>query len=220
MLKLVTFDLDGTIIDDEWAHEQAKTEIAKDLGATGDLALSHFTGRSNRLFWENVYEAFKLPGEPDIENLVARQFRRVFELLQEAKQPESNGLTETLRYLKANGYTTAICSGSDLSFVDDILGFLNLCDYFDFKVTKDYVKNVKPAPDIYLAAQKLSGIGAEFAVGIEDSYSGCLSLRSAGMLSIGYTNQKKNTSQDLSIADYSIDEMTGMIPVLEQLKEK
>ena len=65
MLKLVTFDLDGTIIDDEWAHEQAKIEIAKGLGATGDLSLSHFTGRSNRLFWENVYEAFQLPGKPE-----------------------------------------------------------------------------------------------------------------------------------------------------------
>lgn len=217
MLKLVTFDLDGTIIDDEWAHEQAKTEIARELGATGDLSLSHFTGRSNRLFWENVYETFNLPGEPDIEALVARQFRRVFELVRDAGQPESKGLSETLHYLKANGYTTAICSGSDLSFVDSVLDYLNLQSLFDIKVTKDYVKNVKPAPDIYLAAQKLSGIDAELSVGIEDSYSGCLSLKSAGMLSIGYTNQEKNTSQNLSIADYCIAEMTEMIPILEQM---
>ena len=217
MLKLVTFDLDGTIIDDEWAHEQAKIEIAKGLGATGDLSLSHFTGRSNRLFWENVYEAFQLPGKPDTEDLVARQFSRVFELVRDAGQPESKGLSETLRYLKSNGYTTALCSGSDLSFVDNILDYLNLQRLFDFKVTKNYVKNVKPAPDIYLAAQQISGIGPEFSAGIEDSYSGCLALRSAGMLSIGYTNQGKNTSQDLSIADHCIDEMTGMIPILEQM---
>ena len=79
-IQMVTFDLDGTIIDDEWAHEQAKTEIAKSLlGFTEDLELSKFTGHSNRLFWQDVCRKAGVNG--DIEDLTNRQFQRVMELV-------------------------------------------------------------------------------------------------------------------------------------------
>lgn len=216
MLKLVTFDLDGTIIDDEWAHARAKTEIARSFGAVGDLDLEYYVGRSNRLFWAHVVEKFGLP-EQDIENLVSQQFALVAKYVQEAKQPEAPGLTELLNYLKQNGYTTAVTSGSDVSFVDAILEYLGVLDLFDVKVTKNDVHAVKPDPDIYLVAQRFAGIEGCHALGIEDSTSGCLALNRAGMLSVGFTDNGKNP-QDLSQADYIVDTMLDLIPIIERIQ--
>lgn len=212
MIKFITFDLDGTIIDDEWAHEQAKTEIARSLGASGDLNLSYFTGRSNRLFWQTVCDMCNKT-DANIEELTLMQFRRVLEILKENKQPESCGLTETMRYLKKNGYVIAVASGSDEFFVDGIIDLLKIRTYIDVKITKDFVHFVKPDPDIYLAAMREGGFTCEESLGIEDSKSGILALKSAGMKSVGY-NDGKNV-QDLSGADYNISAMTDIISLLE-----
>lgn len=213
MRKLVTFDLDGTIIDDEWAHARAKTEISMELGADGELDLDYFVGRSNRLFWSHILEKFSLPA-CDIEQLVSKQFSLVARYVKEEKQPGAPGLAELLTYLKSNGYTTAVTSGSDEGFVDDILGYLGVLELFDIKVTRDDVHAVKPDPDIYLTAQRFAGIPAENAIGIEDSYSGCMALRRAGMVSVGFTDGGKN-SQDLSGADHIIGNMIELIPILK-----
>lgn len=214
IIQMVTFDLDGTIIDDEWAHEQAKVEIARSLGVTDDLELSKFTGRSNRLFWETVCQNAGIRG--DIEELTRRQFQRVMELVLQTCQPPSTGLLETLSWLKGHGYTVALTSGSDVFFVDDIINYLKIRDYVDVKVTKDHVRAVKPDPDVYLTAQRMAGFDAKACIGVEDSIAGCQALHGAGMISVGYTNQGKNP-QNLSLADYRIDIMTDIIQILEKL---
>lgn len=211
---MITFDLDGTIIDDEWAHAQAKTEIAASLGVYEDLQLDYYTGRSNRLFWESVCRRSREPA--DIEQLVDRQFRRVLELLRQTGQPEAPGLTQTLQLLKKDGITVAVTSGSNNFFVDDLLEYLKITQFVDAKVTKDHVHAVKPDPDIYLAAQRITGVEACCSLGVEDSQPGCQALHSAGMLSVGFTNGGKNP-QSLEGADFRIAEMTELFPLLRQI---
>lgn len=216
MIELVTFDLDGTIIDDEWAHEKAKTKIARELGAEGDLNLNFFVGRSNRLFWKNVLDTYHIEGQ-NIENLVERQFRGVAEYIEEVNQPESPGLTEALKYLKHKGCKVAITSGSDEYFVLSVLKHLHVEQYFDYKITKNHVTSVKPNPDIYLAALKMANVPGNLAIGVEDSTSGCMALKAAGMgCTVGFTNRGSNP-QDLSIADCTIPDLTGLISIYEKL---
>ena len=211
-VQLVTFDMDGTLIDDEWAHEQAKAEIARSIGADGDLDLSAYTGRSNRKFWQHVLDKFGLCG--DVDDLTERQFRRVLELCIEKQQPASYGLTEAVKNLKAKGIKVAITSGSDEHFVDEILDLLNLAPYFDVKVSKEHVKEVKPSPDIYLKALEFAGVRAEHAIGVEDSNSGCSALHAAGMRCIGYTNRGANP-QSLTEADTKIETMFELIEMVD-----
>ena len=216
MIELVTFDLDGTIIDDEWAHEKVKIRVARDLGADGDLSLSYFVGRSNRLFWKNVLDKYQIQGQ-DIENLVEQQFRGVAEYIKERNQPESPGLTEALKYLKSKGCKIAVASGSDEYFVNAVLEHLHVEQYFDYKITKNHVTHVKPDPDIYLTALRMADVSGSNAIGVEDSTSGCMALKAAGMgCTVGFTNEGKNP-QDLSIADCVIPDLTGLIPIYEGL---
>lgn len=211
-IQLVTFDMDGTLIDDEWAHEIAKIEIAHSIGARGDLDLSQYIGRSNRKYWRHILDKFHLEG--DVDELTGWQFRRVLELCVERKQGESWGMTEALKYFRSKGIKVAITSGSDGYFVDQILDLLGLTDYFDIKVSKELVGEVKPAPDVYLKAQELSGVQAPRAVGVEDSNSGCSALHAAGMRCIGYTNRGKNR-QSLEKADIKISTMLELIDLID-----
>lgn len=211
-VRLVTFDMDGTLIDDEWAHEQAKTEIAHAIGADGDLELSAYTGKSNRKFWQHILDKFGLTG--DVDALTERQFCRVLELCIEKKQQASYGLMETVKHLKSKGIKVAITSGSDEHFVDEILDLLKLAPYFDVKVSKEHVKEVKPSPDIYLKALEAAGVSAEHAIGVEDSNSGCAALHAAGMKCIGYTNKGTNP-QTLAEADVKIETMLELIEMVD-----
>lgn len=211
-VQLITFDMDGTLIDNEWAHEQAKVEIARSIGADGDLDLSAYTGRSNRKFWQHILDKFDLTG--DVDDLTARQFQRVLELCAERKQAASYGLKEAVRHLKSKGIKIAITSGSDEHFVNKMLALLDLTPYFDVKVSKDQVNEVKPSPDIYLKALEFAGVSPEHAVGVEDSNSGCSALHAAGMRCIGYTNRGANP-QTLAEADTTIETMLELIEMVE-----
>ena len=96
--KLVIFDMDGTIIDNEWAHHVAKTSIVAELGDNCTIDYLYFIGRDNRLFWAEVLKNMGIEG--DIEYLVAQQYKRVAEEVAKAKQPEAPGLTTLLKYVK------------------------------------------------------------------------------------------------------------------------
>lgn len=210
-LQLVTFDMDGTLIDDEWAHEQAKSEIAHAIGADGDLDLAAYTGRSNRMFWQHILDKFGLTGDVDV--LTEKQFHRVLELCIEKKQQPSYGLMEAVKHLKSKKIKVAVTSGSDEHFVNEILDLLKLTPYFDVKISKEQVKEVKPSPDIYLKALEAAGVSAEYAIGIEDSNSGCAALHAAGMRCIGYTNKGTNP-QTLADADVKIETMLELIEMV------
>ncbi len=214
-IRYAVFDLDGTIIDSEWAHEEAKRTIIRELGGGEDIIdLSYFTGRSNRLFWRTVLE--KLGRTGDVEPLVQRQFDYVLAALKRARQPETPGLTPLLRYCRDTQRKTAVCSGSDERFVVAILDYLGVGDLYDVVISAKDAVNLKPAPDVYLAALTKGGIGGGSALGFEDSYSGCLAVHAAGMRCVGYTAGGRNP-QDLSRADFLIPDLAGGIGIMERL---
>ena len=210
-VRLVIFDLDGVIIDSEWAHEKAKTAICVETGMPVPSDLAAYTGRSNRVFWADVLQSGSRQG--DVDELVRRQFALVMAYLDEEGQGESPGLTHLLQCLHANNVKTAVSSGSEAYFIRDILRHLQVEYYFDFVVSGNDLKRLKPYPDIYLLALEKSGIPAASAIAVEDSASGCQAAQSAGMRCVGYTALGKNP-QNLGKADARIgrlEELEGLL---------
>jgi HAD superfamily hydrolase (TIGR01509 family) len=215
-IQLVVFDLDGVIIDSEWAHEAAKMRIRSEMGISSPIDLAAFTGTSNRVFWQTVLAEAGLEG--DVDDLVRRQFAYVLEELKKADQPEMPGLSDLLQFLERNGIKVAVSSGSEEYFIRSILEHLRITAYFDVIVTGNDMVELKPAPDIYLAALRFSGVSADRALTIEDSKAGCQAAQAAGMKCIGYTNGGKNT-QDLSRAEYRVDHIRDTEDIILKLEE-
>jgi len=215
-IQLVTFDLDGTMLDDEWAHAEANRRIGERLGVD-HTQLGRLTGYSVRMRWQELCR--KAGISVDIEELADEHFRITLELLQEAGTAEAPGLTETMSALKRGGYAIAVASSSDESFVRAVVELLQLTKYVDFFLTKNQVEELKPSPEIYLTACNLANVSASQAVGVEDSDPGCLALRRAGMYSIGFTNGGKN-HQTMPDANTQIASMTDLLPLLELLQKR
>ena len=156
-IQLVTFDLDGTMLDDEWAHAEANRRLGIKLGVD-HTRLGRLTGYSVRRRWE---ELCRLAGvEADIEEIAREHFAITLEIVKAERIPEAPGLTPTLQTLRERGYRMAIVSSSDESFVREVADYLKVTPYIDFFVTQNQVKNLKPAPDIYQYALAQAGVPA------------------------------------------------------------
>lgn len=214
--RLVTFDLDGTMLDDEWAHAEANRQIGAKLGIDY-TALGDMTGYSVRTRWQALCRQADVAA--DVEEIARTHFRITLEIIRQARIPESTGLTETFHALRAAGYTLAVVSSSDEDFVRAVTDYLGVADLLDCFVTQNQVAVLKPAPDIYRKVQALTGIPAEAALGVEDSAPGCQALRSAGMYAVGFTDGGRNR-QDLSHADTRIAGMGELLPLIHRLQNQ
>lgn len=213
-IQLVTFDLDGTMLDDEWAHAEANRRLGVKLGID-HTRLGRLTGYSVRMRWA---ELCRLAGiEADIEQIAREHFAITLDIVQTERIPESPGLTPALRALREGGYRTAVVSSSDESFVRAVVDYLGVTPYVDFFVTQNQVKNLKPAPDIYRYALAQAGVPASRAVGVEDSEPGTQALHRAGIFTVGYLNEGKN-QQNLEQTDARIQRMDQLLSLLEKLE--
>ena len=137
----------------------------------------------------------------------------VMEALRREQEPESPGLSQLLELLTGRGVRAAVSSGSEEYFIRQILDHLGISRYFSCIITGNDIVNLKPAPDIYLAALRLSGVPAGNAVAVEDSRAGCQAAQAAGLRCAGYTDQGKNP-QDLSRADCRIAKLPELGEIL------
>ena len=206
--------MDGTTLCNEWAHRETKQAIIRTLGTNCTLNLEDYIGRSNQLFWHDVLANMGLTG--DVDELVRRQFSGVLELIRKSGLRESPGLKDVLQFCKDTGRKVALCTGSDLWFVSDVLHHLGIADFYDVVITSKDAARLKPAPDVYIAALKKAGVAPENAIGVEDSTSGCTAVHGSGMPCIGYLAEGEN-KQDLSAAEYRINRMEEIIGILRTI---
>lgn len=213
-IALVAFDLDGTIVDDGWAHGRANDAAAAEL-AVSLWAPGAMTGYSLRDSWSQMCAQAGVC--VDLEELATAHFQRTYDLLAQEGTPAAPGLAQTMAQLKQAGKTVAVTSSSDEWFVKAVVRLLGLADYVDFYVTRNQVEREKPEPDIYLLAQRMAGVSPENAIGVEDSVPGCQAVQRAGMRCVGFLNQGKNR-QDLHAADFQIQTMPEMLGLLSSLE--
>jgi HAD superfamily hydrolase (TIGR01509 family) len=210
-LKMIVFDLDGVILDSEPLHEHAKIRILKEHGITEKVDLSFSVGQPNKMLWHMMINRFHInKSEEALEKL---QYEYILEEIKDKQIPTSIGLMELLQYLKNNEIKIGLASSSDRFYVDAILKYYNILDYFEYIVAGDEVKRKKPEPDIYLKIMELSQLKANEVNAIEDSYAGSKAATQAGLKCIGYHNPTSG-NQDLSNCYLKINEMSQVVDII------
>lgn len=91
------------------------------------------------------------------------------------------GAGEILDYLAARGAVIGLATSSSRDKAMMLLQRFDLFKYFDVAVFADDIEHLKPAPDIYLRAQTLSGRTKEECLAFEDSASGVAAAYNAGI---------------------------------------
>jgi beta-phosphoglucomutase-like phosphatase (HAD superfamily) len=209
MLRAVIFDMDGVLVDSEPYHHQAETRIFANLGiSVPEEERRTFVGMSGRKMWEMVKE--RHAPRKSVEELMSfdRVQRLSFFSTIGPIQPIP-GVTRLLEDLRAHKMKIGLASSSIMDLIRLITGAAGIGNYFDILVCGEEVQHGKPAPDIFLRAAMLLGVGTRECVVIEDSENGVRAAKAARIACVGFDNPGFRC-QDLSMADLVVDDFARL----------
>ena len=205
MIKAVIFDLDGVLIDSEPLHALADNQLLIDSGIIApDNYFDRFVGLSNWDMWTEIKREYTIA--LSIEELMELQMPMKLKLLREMDFEPVRGVTGLLEDLRKREVPMAIASSSPRQFIENVIQKIGISEYFTVWISGEEVEHSKPEPDIFLKAAELLNAKPHACAVIEDSTSGTVAAKRAGMKCIGYKNPNSG-NQDLSQADYIIEEI-------------
>ncbi|MDL5512462.1 HAD-IA family hydrolase [Arenibacter sp. M-2] len=200
--KAVIFDMDGVIIDTELIWKQAEKEVFSSLGAkvieeyskeTQSMTTSEVTQFWYKKFsWSNI-------GLREVEQMVVS---RVVELI-ESEECLIDRVKIFIERLKSKNYKIGLATNSPFAITPQVLKRLDVAHLFDTVSSAEFEERGKPDPAIYYTTAKKLGVDPKDCLVIEDSYSGMLAAKKAGMTVASFT--KGNKKSHFDIADYRID---------------
>ncbi len=201
-VKAIIFDLDGTIIDNEWVYDRSFCEVLKELQISCE-ELNHVPGIGVKENWEKMVPKLGINKSP--EELAERTEEAYLRRLSEIKVRE--GVRNFLRYLRGRGIKTLLATSTTKELATKVLEATDLAPLFDFQVFGDEVTQKKPAPDLFLKALDSAKLLPREVIVVEDSPAGLAAAKNAGIKVIGLKTDWFTRSQlyqaDLILENFS-----------------
>lgn len=208
----VIFDLDGVLIESEEPWFETRREYAATFGLSWSEADQlAIIGKNSREWSAYMHEVTGIPRsfEQIFDDMVALVVQRFQE-----KSPLMEG-AETVVGELGRIYTLAIASSAPRVLIDWTLQVFRWDQFFRVAVSADECARGKPSPDVYLAAREKLGADGTPTVAIEDSSSGLLAAKSAGLLVIAVPNPRFPPSKEaLEVADCAVRRLGELTPPL------
>jgi HAD superfamily hydrolase (TIGR01509 family) len=196
MLQALIFDVDGTLAETEEVHRAAFNQAFREAGLDwswdrrlyGELLA--VTGGKERIrhFMASRGKPTYTSSLADTDMLIAMLHRRKTalygEMIGRGEVTLRPGIAELIAAARAGGVRLAIATTTSRPNVDALLDATLGADApstFEVIVAGDEVGAKKPAPDVYVAALKLLGLGSEACLALEDSANGVRSACGAGL---------------------------------------
>ncbi|MDO8749390.1 MAG: HAD family hydrolase [Candidatus Omnitrophota bacterium] len=178
-IKLVIFDLDGTLVDAYEAITQSVNFTLKKLGYEEAPAkrIRLAVGWGDR----KLLGAFIEEKDLNPALVIYRGHHRIA-LTKYTKL--LSGAKELLEYLKQRDFKTAIASNRPTEFTHIILRCLDLRKYFDYVLCADKLPEGKPHPEILLRIMKKLKIKPEQVMYVGDMTIDVETARNAGVIAI------------------------------------
>ena len=209
-IEAVVFDLDGVIVDSEHVWDAAREALARERGGRWhEGAQQDMMGMSSVEWSRYMHDVIGLKDPP--EEISAEVARRL-EATYREELPLIDGATEAVARL-AERWPLAVASSSNRPIIDLVLELSGLDRFFQATVSSEEVPRGKPAPDVYLEAARRLGADPERSAAVEDSRSGILSARAAGMRVVAIPNMRFPPGEDaLAAADVVIPSIGELTP--------
>jgi beta-phosphoglucomutase-like phosphatase (HAD superfamily) len=206
MIKVIIFDLDGTIIDSEALSLQAILDCSQKWGVpiTREEAGS-VVGRKWEEAFDILFSKHQIPVSREVAtHQVILRFQEIVR-----KDVVFVPLVKEAILDFSRHFRLALVSGSHRADVLWALQKLGVDHLFEVIYGAEDYPRSKPAPDGYMKALATMEVMAEEAVVFEDSVPGLMSAHAAGIRSvaIGCTNHFKH---DQSLAQERIHDYTGV----------
>lgn len=184
MIKGVVFDMDGTIAD----SEKLAWNATRDYMAKKGIFLTEEEKKSlSGLIWkESIRRILEKRGyeySQSIKNAIKEKYVRN---LKKEVEPIPH-IYEFLANVKKN-FKVGLATNSRFREVEIIFNKLGFDEYFDIKIARNHVKNVKPHPEIYYKAADSLGLKPDECIAFEDTVVGITAAKGAGLACIAITN--------------------------------
>jgi HAD superfamily hydrolase (TIGR01509 family) len=206
MIKVIIFDLDGTIIDSEALSLQAIMDCSAKWGVpvTREEA-GTVVGRK----WDEAFDI--LFSHHSIPVSREEATRQVVARFQEIIRKDVFFVPEVKKAIEdfAKNFRLALVSGSHRADVLWALEKLGVKEKFEVIYGAEDYPRSKPSPDGYLKALKTMKVDAKEAVVFEDSVPGLASAEAAGIRSVAITSTN-HFHHDQSLAQELIADYTGI----------
>ena len=188
---LVIFDCDGVLVDSEVLSCECLSETLGEAGVDVSIeqALHLFLGRSSSAVAQYCRDRGRSVPEtflPELKLRVLARFRRELKPIP--------GIAPLLSDFKLR---SCVASSSDLDRVALSLALTGLAEHFGNRLyTAQMVKHGKPAPDLFLHAAAQMQAAPVRTLVIEDSVSGVVAAKAAGMTVWGFVGGSHYVSRD------------------------
>ena len=185
-VRAVIFDFDGLIIDSETPLFDIWSEIYAEHGH--ELTLDEWQHALGTQGGFDPYAALstRLARTLDRDRLAA--LVREQHWTRCGEEPLCPGVRDRLEEAHRLGLGVAVASSSPSAWVDPWLDRHDLRRWIPVVCTRDHVRNVKPAPDLFLLAAERLGTAPELCVVFEDSPNGLRAAAAAGMRAVAVPN--------------------------------
>lgn len=211
MTKKITtllFDFDGTLLD---TNELIIRTFEHVLG-------SHYPGKYGRkeilpFLGPTLDETFGLIDPKKADQLVG-EYREWNIAHHDELAKEFDGVSETLRLLKAEGFKIAIVSTKKNHMVRKGIELLDAGDVFDEIIGLDDVLKPKPDPEPILLALKRLDVDRDEALMIGDNYHDIVGGQNAGVRTVGVAwSAKGEDFLQKYNPDYMLQHISDIIPI-------
>lgn len=182
-VRLVVFDLDGTLVDTIDIHSEGWSFAVELLGLA----------RVDRSAFTNL---IGLPGDAIVRAAIGNQGLKHYERIRWIKDRHflkqlASGrvspfpdVLPCLSYLKKRGYAIGLASSSPNYVLLPLLEKLELLNYFNYVVGGDEVVRGKPDPEIFIKVARKAGVENCETVVVGDTVYDTAPAKAAGMRSV------------------------------------
>lgn len=214
MYRGIIFDMDGVLADTESYYTNRRDEYLRLMGYQRQEN-TDFTGSNEKALWETM-----VPNDPELRQELLMGYRAYRKLhpipFRELLDPQAAALFRTL---KERGLKIGIASSSDPKAIAALVQAAGVEALVDSQISGDQCKAHKPDPEIYFRSLKALGLTAGEALAVEDSPTGILSAKRAG-LTVLALRPRHDEPLDQSAADTVISQLMDVVSYIQNEKER
>jgi phosphoglycolate phosphatase len=217
-VRLVLFDLDGTLVDSapDIAVAANAALIAVGHAARSEEEIRYFIGSgAERLIHRCLTGQRDEDALPSLHEAAYAEFQRQYAAHVSARSRLFPGVLETLATLSAAGMPMGCITNKPERFTHPLLKDLGLSGYFRIVLGGDSLPVKKPDPAPLLHAAEACGVSPQESVMVGDSLTDLAAARAAGMrifcVSHGYP---AGVDLRTHAPDAWVDDMRDFLPTL------
>lgn len=216
MASGIVFDLDGTLVDSAGDLQTALNHVLRECGLPSlDLAsVKLMIGDGVAKLVERAFIA--TGGDLTALNAATARFLELYEGHATERTIAYPGVHDTLSALLDAGLTMGVVTNKPYAATMEILETLALSRFFVTVVGGDSAPRRKPHPDPILKALAEARLRPAQTIMVGDNYHDVEAAHAAGLSAIMVTYGYSHKPPASVGADYLVDEMPAIIPILHQ----